>query len=156
MIPFDPSRPQNLTHCIASEPRLQKLIKEDSRVKKLTDLSLKLEVINRYVATHAAGVVIAVKKLSEIVPLYKDASSDLLLPSTQFDMYSAENAGLIKFDFPIKGFEKLTIDFSFVFSFNNNADWIWILDPLDGTKDCLLYTSPSPRDRTRSRMPSSA
>ena len=25
-----------------------------------------------------------------------------------------------------------------------------------GTKPCLLYTSPSPRDRTRSRMPSSA
>ena len=29
---------------------------------------------------------------------------------------------------------------------------------LDGAHvlDCLLYTSPSPRDRTRSRMPSSA
>ena len=26
----------------------------------------------------------------------------------------------------------------------------------DQIKDCLLYTSPSPRDRTRSRMPSSA
>ena len=26
----------------------------------------------------------------------------------------------------------------------------------DQFKDCLLYTSPSPRDRTRSRMPSSA
>ena len=26
----------------------------------------------------------------------------------------------------------------------------------NGYKDCLLYTSPSPRDRTRSRMPSSA
>ena len=25
-----------------------------------------------------------------------------------------------------------------------------------GESDCLLYTSPSPRDRTRSRMPSSA
>ena len=25
-----------------------------------------------------------------------------------------------------------------------------------GVKSCLLYTSPSPRDRTRSRMPSSA
>ena len=25
-----------------------------------------------------------------------------------------------------------------------------------GLRDCLLYTSPSPRDRTRSRMPSSA
>ena len=82
MIPFDPSRPQNLTECIAGEPRLQKLINEDSRVKKLTDLSLKLEGLNRNVATHAAGVVIADKKLTEIVPLYKDATSDLLLPST--------------------------------------------------------------------------
>ena len=27
---------------------------------------------------------------------------------------------------------------------------------LDEDKNCLLYTSPSPRDRTRSRMPSSA
>ena len=27
---------------------------------------------------------------------------------------------------------------------------------LCGNSSCLLYTSPSPRDRTRSRMPSSA
>ena len=27
---------------------------------------------------------------------------------------------------------------------------------LDAAMGCLLYTSPSPRDRTRSRMPSSA
>ena len=107
MIPFDPSRPQSLTECINSEPRLQKLINEDPRVKKLTDLSLKLEGLNRNVATHAAGVVIADKKLTEIVPLYKDASTDLLLPSTQFDMYSAENAGLIKFDF--LGLKTLTV-----------------------------------------------
>ena len=107
MIPFDPSRPQNLTECIAGEPRLQKLIKEDPRVKKLTDLSLKLEGLNRNVATHAAGVVIADKKLTDIVPLYKDNSTNLLLPSTQFDMYSAENAGLIKFDF--LGLKTLTV-----------------------------------------------
>jgi len=107
MIPFDPSRPQNLTECIASEPRLQKLINEDTRVKKLTDLSLKLEGLNRNVATHAAGVVIADKKLTEIVPLYKDINANLLLPSTQFDMYSAENAGLIKFDF--LGLKTLTV-----------------------------------------------
>jgi len=107
MIPFDPSRPQTLTECINNEPRLQKLVNEDPRVKKLTDLSLKLEGLNRNVATHAAGVVIADKKLTETVPLYKDASTDLLLPSTQFDMYSAENAGLIKFDF--LGLKTLTI-----------------------------------------------
>ena len=37
---------------------------------------------------------------------------------------------------------------------NGNADneWLGFLH----FDDCLLYTSPSPRDRTRSRMPSSA
>jgi len=107
MIPFDPSRPQSLIECINNEPRLQKLINEDPRIKKLTDLSLKLEGLNRNVATHAAGVVIADRKLTEVVPLYKDASANLLLPSTQFDMYSAENAGLIKFDF--LGLKTLTV-----------------------------------------------
>ena len=107
MIPFDPSRPQSLIECINNEPRLQKLVNEDPRIKKLTELSLKLEGLNRNVATHAAGVVIADKNLTEIVPLYKDASADLLLPSTQFDMYSAENAGLIKFDF--LGLKTLTV-----------------------------------------------
>ena len=107
MIPFDPSRPQNLTECIAGEARLQKLINEDPRVRKLTNLSLKLEGLNRNFATHAAGVVIADRKLTEVVPLYKDSTANLLLPSTQFDMYSAENAGLIKFDF--LGLKTLTV-----------------------------------------------
>ena len=31
-----------------------------------------------------------------------------------------------------------------------------LLSSVDNFKGCLLYTSPSPRDRTRSRMPSSA
>ena len=29
-------------------------------------------------------------------------------------------------------------------------------EPVEAKNTCLLYTSPSPRDRTRSRMPSSA
>ena len=107
MIPFDPSRPMSLQECINIEPRLQKLIKEDKRVDRLINLSLKLEGLNRNIATHAAGVVIADKKLTETVPLYKDNAADLLLPSTQFDMYSAENAGLIKFDF--LGLKTLTV-----------------------------------------------
>ncbi len=107
MIPFDPSRPMSLQECINVEPRLQKLINEDKRVDRLVKLSLKLEGLNRNIATHAAGVVIADKKLTETVPLYKDSSADLLLPSTQFDMYSAENAGLVKFDF--LGLKTLTV-----------------------------------------------
>ena len=39
-------------------------------------------------------------------------------------------------------------------SYTGNGIIISVVD--DGLDNCLLYTSPSPRDRTRSRMPSSA
>ena len=107
MIPFDPSRPLTLQESIDREPRFKSEIKNNSKVKKLIELSLKLEGLNRNMATHAAGVVIAGEKLSEEVPLYKDNSSNLFLPSTQFDMYSSENAGLVKFD--LLGLKTLTV-----------------------------------------------
>ena len=40
--------------------------------------------------------------------------------------------------------------------FKAKANAVLTLMGTDGGKACLLYTSPSPRDRTRSRMPSSA
>ncbi len=107
MIPFDPSRPLSLQESIDREPRFKEEEKNNPKVKKLIELSLKLEGLNRNLATHAAGVVIAGEKLSEEVPLYKDNSSELLLPSTQFDMHSSENAGLVKFD--ILGLNTLTL-----------------------------------------------
>ena len=39
---------------------------------------------------------------------------------------------------------------------NKNSGIITIVSSIAGYRGCLLYTSPSPRDRTRSRMPSSA
>ena len=36
------------------------------------------------------------------------------------------------------------------------TDYFNSLKSTPKNEDCLLYTSPSPRDRTRSRMPSSA
>ena len=107
MIPFDPSRPLTLKESISREPRLQAEEKKDPRVKKLIELSLKLEGLNRNMATHAAGVVIPEKNLAEFVPLYTDSSSNSLLPSTQFDMYASENAGLVKFD--LLGLKTLTV-----------------------------------------------
>ena len=51
-------------------------------------------------------------------------------------------------------------DEDFNFSLDNDLDGIFNIDELENGTDpftaCLLYTSPSPRDRTRSRMPSSA
>jgi DNA polymerase-3 subunit alpha len=107
MIPFDPSRPLSLKESIDREPRFKEEIKNNKKVEKLIELSLKIEGLNRNMATHAAGVVIAGENLSEQVPLYKDHSSDLILPSTQFDMHSSEDAGLVKFD--ILGLTALTV-----------------------------------------------
>src|SRR5664280_2250325 len=44
-----------------------------------------------------------------------------------------------------------TINSEFIVRVSDNA-----INPYDVISICLLYTSPSPRDRTRSRMPSSA
>ncbi len=107
MIPFDPSRPLTLQESINREPRFKEEINQNTKVKKLIELSLKLEGLNRNMATHAAGVVIAGKELSDQIPLYIDHSSKLPLPSTQYDMYSSENAGLVKFD--LLGLKTLTV-----------------------------------------------
>ena len=107
MVPFDPSRPLTLQESIDREPRFKEEVKNNVKVKKLLELSLKLEGLNRNMATHAAGVVIAGDKLAEQFPLYMDYSSNLTLPSTQYDMYSSENAGLVKFD--LLGLKTLTV-----------------------------------------------
>ena len=107
MVPFDPSRPLTLQESIDREPRFKEEVKNNPKVKKLLELSLKLEGLNRNMATHAAGVVIAGEKLAEQFPLYVDHTSNLILPSTQYDMYSSENAGLVKFD--LLGLKTLTV-----------------------------------------------
>ena len=107
MIPFDPSRPLTLQESINREPRFKQEVNNNPKVKKLLELSLQLEGLNRNMATHAAGVVIAGEKLAEQFPLYVDHGSNLILPSTQYDMYSSENAGLVKFD--LLGLKTLTV-----------------------------------------------
>ena len=97
----------NTSESIDREPRFKEETRNNPKVQKLIELSLKIRVLNRNMATHAAGVVIAGKKLADQFPLYVDHSSNLLLPSTQYDMYSSENAGLVKFD--LLGLKTLTI-----------------------------------------------
>ncbi|HET9637789.1 MAG TPA: DNA polymerase III subunit alpha [Allosphingosinicella sp.] len=71
--------------------------KNDSQVRRLFDLAMKLEGLPRHASTHAAGVVIGDRPLDQLVPLYRDPRSDM--PVTQFDMKYVEAAGLVKFDF---------------------------------------------------------
>ena len=128
MIPFDPSRPLSLAESIAIEPRLQKEEKNDPIIKKLINYSLQLEGLYRNVATHAAGVVIGDRDLDELVPLYKDLSSTLPIPVTQFDMKSSEETGLVKFDF--LGLKTLTV-IKKTIDFIHNDDAFFDINKID-------------------------
>ena len=67
-------------------------------------------------------------------------------------------AVLVNRSFPGRGIVRvLLISPFFIMPAVNAVLWInMILDPVLGLNGCLLYTSPSPRDKRQSRMPSSA
>lgn len=77
------------------EPKLKELIAEDSRIAQLFETSRALEGLARHASTHAAGVVISDKPLTEYVPLFKTEEQI----STQYTMKDLEKIGLLKMDF---------------------------------------------------------
>jgi len=105
LVPNNPAHPVTLDKAIAGEPQLQQLRDSDETVARLMTIALKLEGLYRHASTHAAGVVIGDRPLSELVPLYRDPRSDM--PATQFNMKWVELAGLVKFDF--LGLKTLTV-----------------------------------------------
>ncbi|MDE2356759.1 MAG: DNA polymerase III subunit alpha, partial [Alphaproteobacteria bacterium] len=105
MIPNNPAKPVTLAEAIAMEPRLQAARDEDETVARVLEIAQELEGLYRNASTHAAGVVIGDRPLTELVPLYRDPRSSL--PATQFNMKWVESAGLVKFDF--LGLKTLTV-----------------------------------------------
>jgi DNA polymerase III subunit alpha len=105
LVPQNPAAPVSLKQAIDGEPRLQAERDGDAVVKRAFDIAQKLEGLNRHASTHAAGIVIGDRPLSELVPLYRDPKSDM--PVTQFNMKWVEQAGLVKFDF--LGLKTLTV-----------------------------------------------
>src|ERR1700738_511406 len=105
LVPQNPAAPVTLAAAIASEPKLQAFREEDPVVARAFDIAQRLEGLTRHASTHAAGIVIGDRPLSELVPLYRDPKSDM--PVTQFNMKWVEPAGLVKFDF--LGLKTLTV-----------------------------------------------
>ena len=105
LVPNNPAHPVTLEQAIAGEPALQQQRDADESVARLITIALKLEGLYRHASTHAAGVVIGDRPLTELVPLYRDPRSDI--PVTQFNMKWVEVAGLVKFDF--LGLKTLTV-----------------------------------------------
>jgi len=105
LVPNNPAHPVTLEQAIAGEPALQQARDTDESIARLITIALKLEGLYRHASTHAAGVVIGDRPLTELVPLYRDPRSNI--PVTQFNMKWVELAGLVKFDF--LGLKTLTV-----------------------------------------------
>ena len=105
MVPPNPANPVTLAKAIEGEPRFAEEAEKEPIVETLLDIAQKLEGLYRHASTHAAGIVIGDRPLSELVPMYRDPRSDM--PVTQFNMKWVEQAGLVKFDF--LGLKTLTV-----------------------------------------------
>jgi len=105
LVPQNPANPVTLARAIEDEPKLQAERDANPTVRRAFDIARKLEGLTRHASTHAAGIVIGDRPLSELVPLYRDPKSDM--PVTQFNMKWVEPAGLVKFDF--LGLKTLTV-----------------------------------------------
>nr|WP_298928241.1 DNA polymerase III subunit alpha [uncultured Erythrobacter sp.] len=97
MVPNHPTDPWTLPRALNGASDFKAEYTNDNEVKRLVDLAMQLEGLPRNSSTHAAGVVIGDRPLSQLVPLYRDPRSDM--PVTQYDMKNVESSGLVKFDF---------------------------------------------------------
>ena len=83
---------------------LRELYEQNADVKRLIDMSKRLEGLPRHTSMHAAGVVISQERMDEYVPLSRASDGTI---TTQFTMTTIEELGLLKMDF--LGLRNLTV-----------------------------------------------
>ncbi|MEW5807780.1 MAG: DNA polymerase III subunit alpha [Acidobacteriota bacterium] len=102
MIP--PELDATIDSSLATVPQLKDVYKRDSVIRELIDVARKLEGLTRHASTHAAGVVIAPRSITEYTPLYKTTNEET---TTQYAKDEIEEIGLLKMDF--LGLKTLTL-----------------------------------------------
>jgi len=114
MIPIGPQGfKMTIDRALNANPDLKSAYENEEDTGKILNLAKKLEGVSRQASTHAAGVVIGDKELTEYTPLQFDSKKEKII--TQYDMRAldlnaAENEkalGLLKMDF--LGLRNLTI-----------------------------------------------
>lgn len=100
MIPDDA---KTIEMALEKNPELKDLYDSDSTIKSLIEYVKKLQGMPRHASTHAAGVIISDRPVSDYVPLYLNRDS----VAAQFNMITVEELGLLKMDF--LGLKNLTV-----------------------------------------------
>lgn len=95
LIPEGPK--MNLTKALEESQELNQLVASDPELQAIWKYAIKIEGMTRHASTHAAGVVIADRDLTDYIPIYKTPKEKM--PLTQFNMTQVEEMGLLKMDF---------------------------------------------------------
>jgi DNA polymerase III subunit alpha len=138
MIPNNPANPMTLEEALEQDADLRAERDKDETSQKLITIALQLEGLYRHASTHAAGLVIGDRPLTELVALYRDPRSDM--PVTQFNMKYVESVGLVKFDF--LGLKTMTVvqkSVDYLAERGEHIDYLQI--PLDDPKTFELLAS---------------
>lgn len=93
-----------LSDAIEKEPKLAELEERDPKIRRILQISKRLEGLLRHASIHAAGVIITNDPLVTYCPLYKGREGEQVV---QFDKDFSELVGLVKFDF--LGLKTLTV-----------------------------------------------
>ncbi len=93
-----------ISKALKMNPELKQMYDSDEGVKKLIDMSLRLEGLPRHTSIHAAGVVISPREVDDFVPVSRAADGTI---TTQYTMVTLEELGLLKMDF--LGLRNLTV-----------------------------------------------
>ncbi|MHC4221804.1 MAG: DNA polymerase III subunit alpha, partial [Planctomycetota bacterium] len=88
-----------LDKAMKTEPQLKQAYDQNEEIRKVIDISKKLEGLTRHASVHAAGIVIADEPLTNFIPLYKPAGSKDIDIITQYEGPMVEKVGLLKMDF---------------------------------------------------------
>lgn len=97
--------PVTIASAIEEVPELKEAYDTDRETQEILDMAQKVEGCARHISVHAAGTVISPSPLWDFTPIQKDPKGGKII--TQYDMYTIEDAGLLKFDF--LGIRNLTI-----------------------------------------------
>ncbi len=97
--------PVTIAGAIEEVPELKALHDTDREAQEILDMAQRVEGCARHISVHAAGTVISPSPLWDFTPVQKDPKGGKII--TQYDMYTIEDAGLLKFDF--LGIRNLTI-----------------------------------------------
>ena len=112
-LPNIPGKPITIAQALEEVAEFREKYDEDEEVRKMVDTARGLEGVVRNAGTHAAGVVITDKPITEYIPLHRptkgtgpDGDSPISA-MTQFEMEILDGLGLLKVDF--LGLRSLTI-----------------------------------------------